>query len=381
MITLFRLEIDVPKTKTAAATTLILTSQDRSISSVTCDMRKEDKRDLSYLEIKLRDFNSRVLDAVPDPSFSDTPMRFYMTEPGRDQPTLVWDGFVTRLAGKYPEEDMEIIGHDKSIKMRRTAKMRALKKLNPVEAAKKVAQDYGIDCDVDIGDVSLKARAMSMSFPGFGKESWSDWDFVKAMLSSTGLTCHVHKGKMIIRQTSVEVFPITFRPKDGRFVSFNFSINHVKSPGGQGNVAGSVFMENKGTEKALKGTGAKIAAKQVDGAARTPRRMLGGPTGDATVNIEDSAAPYSNDVVKRQGRKDDGTLTLNPTPGIFLHHLVDIQGCSHKVDGKWEVMGVKHVLVPQGDESTTLLLARGVSKGSADQMGAIAFEFKGIKTK
>lgn len=379
MITLFKIEIDVPKTKTTAATTLTLTTQDQSVSSVVCDMRREEKRDLSFLEIRLRDYRGRVLDAIPDPAFADVPLRFFMTEPGRDTPTLVWSGIITRLAPSYPEEDLEIVGHDKSIKMRKNAKVRALKKMTPVEAAKKLAAEYGLDTDIDIGDLSLKARAIMMQWPGFGRESWSDWAFVKTLLLGAGLTCHVHKNSMVIRQIATEVYPITFRPGDGRFVNFKLSINHVRGAGSQGNVDGGVYMEVKGTEKALKGIGAKIAAKMVDGAARTPRRMLGGPTGDATVNIEDSAAPYANDVRRRQGRKDDGTLTLNPTPGIFLHHLVDIDGCAKKVNGKWEVMGVKHVLVPQGDASTTLLLARGVSKGSSD--GTVAFEYKEAKKK
>lgn len=380
MITLFRLEVDVPRTKTAAATTLVLTSQGQSIASVTCDMRKEDKRDLSFLEIKLRDVNSRILDAIPDPSFADVPMRFYMTEPGHEQPTLVWEGIVTRLAPNFPDGDLELVGHDKSIKMRKQAKVRAFKKMSPVDAAKKIASEYGLTSDIDIGDLSLQTRAFMMSFPGFGKESFSDWDFIKAQLLSVGLTPHVHKGKMYVRQTAVEVYPVTFRPGDGRFISLKASINHVKGPGDNGNVDSTVAFENSGTAKALKGTSAKIAEKQQGGSAKTPRSMLGGATGSATEGGADNAAPYANDVVKRQGRKDDATLTLNPTPGVFLHHLVDIAGCARKIDGKWEVMGVKHVLVPESEETTTLLLARGVSKGSADQMGGVAFDYKGIKT-
>lgn len=376
MIELFKLEIDVPKTKTTAATTLTLTAQDQSIASVTCDMRKEDKRDLSFLEIKMRDYRGRVLDAIPDPAFTDVPMRFFMTEAGRNAPTLVWSGIVTRLAPHYPEEDLELVGHDKSILMRRNAKLRALKKLTPVEAAKKIAAEYGIDCDIDIGDVSMRARAMMMSFPGFGKESWSDWGFVKAMLLSSGLTCHVLDDKMYIRQTAVDLYPVTFRPGDGRFINFGCSINHVHGPGSQGNVSGPVAFEEKGTVKALQGTGAKIASGMKGGTAFTPRRLLGGATGDAKESIEDTAAPFSNDVVRRQGRKDDGTLTLNPTPGIALHHLVDIAGCSKKADGRWEVMGVKHSLVPSSESNTTVLLARGLSKGSGQ---SVAFEYKGLE--
>jgi len=381
MITLFRLEIDVPKTKMKPATTLVLTSQDRAIASVTCDMRKEEKRDLSFLEIKMRDPLSRALDAIPDPSFADVPMRFYMTEPGRDQPTLTWEGIVTRLEPSIPEYDLVIVGHDKSIKMRRNAKIRAFKKMTPVDAAKKIASEYGLESDIDVGDISLKTRAFMMSFPGFGKESFSDWDFIKAQLSSVGLTSHVHKGKMYVRQTAVEIFPISFRPGDGRFIGLKASINHVKGPGDNGNVSGTVAFESSGTVKALKGVNAQIAAKQQGGSAKTPRSMLGGATGDAQEGNADTSSPYVNLVVKRQGRKDDATLTLNPTPGLYLHHLVDIQGCAAKIDGKWEVMGVKHVLVPESEETTTVLLARGVSKASADQMNGVAFEFKGIKTK
>lgn len=378
MITLFKLELDVPKTSTTKAQTLTLTSQDQSISSVTCDMRKEEKRDLSFLEIRLRDYRGRVLDAIPDPAFADVPMRFFMTELGSQTPTLVWSGLVTRLEPRYPEEDLTLVGHDKSIKMRRDAKLRVLKKMTPVDAAKKIAKEYGLDCDIDIGDVSLKSRAMMMSFPGYGKESWSDWAFVKAMLLSSGLTCHVHHDKMYIRQTAVEQYPVTFRPGDGIFVNFGCSINHVKSPGGQGNVSTPVAFEERGTDKALRGTSAKIASGMKGGTASTPRRLLGGATGDAKESIEDSAAPYSNDVVRRQGRKDDGTLVLNPTPGIFLHHLVPIAGCAKKVDGNWEVMGVKHTLVPAAESNTTVLLARGVSKGSI-AAGEVAFEYKGVK--
>jgi hypothetical protein len=38
-------------------------------------------------------------------------------------------------------------------------------------------------------------------------------------------------------------------------------------------------------------------------------------------------------------------------------------------------MGVKHVLVPNAEESTTVLLARGLSKGSGQ---SVAFEYKGL---
>lgn len=377
MITLFKIEIDVPKTKTTKQQTLVITSQDQAVSSVVCDMKKEEKRDLSFLEIKVRDYRGLILTSIPDPAFADIPMRFYMVEPGRNEPTLVWSGIVTRLAPKYPEEDLEIVGHDKSIKLRTNAKVRTLKKLTPVEAAKKIAAEYGLETDVDIGDLSLKARAMMMQFPGFGKESWSDWNFIKTMLASAGLGCNVHHDKLFIRQTAKELYPITFRQGDGRFVSFSCSMNHVHGPGSQGNVSNPPYLENTGTVKALTGISASIAKDMKGGVAITPRRLLGGATSSAVVSIEDVASPFANDVVRRQGRKDDGTLTLNPTPGVQLHHLVDIAGCSLKVDGKWEVMGVKHTLVPESDETTVLLLARGVSK--ATTAGEVAFEYKGVK--
>lgn len=377
----FRLEIAMPATNVASAFTKIYTQTDQAVQSIDVELKK-DKGRVSYLTARIRDPGLVAFAQLPDVAFYDIPVKLYIVEPGKSPstPVLVFDGKVTMERAAWPQMDIEIVGHDKTIDLRRRALYRSFKNLTSVQILQKIASDYGITVDAtNIGDVTLSARSFSIGHPGSGDSAMSDWDHVWRELAADGLSLHWahHLGKLVVQQISNSIYPQTFRPGDGKVVELKVTINHVRSPGGLGGKSNPVALQNSGTDKALRGTTATEGSKEKGGDARTHQRPVGGAQAtNRGAHTEDiRGTRWSNTVTHARGRKDEASLTLNPTPGIYLTHLIPLAGFGGKIDGNWEVVSVKHSIIPgDGQPSETIVdLARGLSHGGAKQTGLVAF--------
>lgn len=369
----------MPATNVANAFTKVYTQADQAVQSIDVELKKEKGR-VSFLTAKIRDPGLSVFGQLPDVAFYDVPVKLYIVEPGKSPstPVLVFDGKATILRATWPDADVEIVAHDKSIDMRRTAKYRTFKNLNSVQIVTKIANDYGLTVDSsNIGDVVLVVRSFSIGHPASGDSSYSDWNHCLRELAADGLTIHCKGSKLVVQQLPTSIYPQTFRPGDGKVVRLRVSIQHVRGPGDLGGKSNPVALQNAGTDKALQGSNATEGAKEKGGDARTHQRPVGGmqSTGKGAHTEDVKGTRWSNTVTKSRGRKDEAQLTLNPTPGIFLTHLIPISGFAGKIDGNWEVVSVHHVIIPgDGQSSETVVdLARGLSKGGAKQTGLVAF--------
>jgi len=381
MQTNFRLVIAMPATGVANNFTKTYTQEDQAVQSIEVELKKEKSR-LSYLTANIRDPGLRVFGQLPEPAFFDVPVTLYMVEPAKTStPTLVFDGKMTKLAAKWPSQDVEIVAHDKSIDMRRRARARTFKNMTSVQIVQKIAAEYGLSVDASsLGDSKLVARTISHGLAPGGVAYLSDWEHCVRELESDGLRMHVRGSKIYVEQLPTSLFATTFRPGDGRVISLDVSINHVRGPGDMGNTKGNVALDHSGTEQAVSGAAASEAQKAKDGDGKTHSHPVGGPSSKHKgAHTEDTTgARWTNQVTPRRGRKDEATLMLNPTPSLYLTNLVPLAGFGAKIDGNWEVLSIKHAVVPgSGGSNTSVSLERGTSKGGAKQAGTVAFAYSG----
>lgn len=381
MQTNFRLVIAAPATNTANAFTKTYTQEDQAVQSIEVELKKEKGRS-SYLTANIRDPGLKTFGSLPDIAFFDVPVTLYMVEPGKSStPTLVFDGKMTKLGATWPTPDIEIVAHDKSIDMRRRAKARTFKNMTSVQIVQKIAAEYGLTVDASaLGDAKLESRRISHGLAPSGIVYLSDWEHCLRELESDGLRMHTKGSKIYVEQLPTSVYATTFRPGDGRVVSLNVSINHVRGPGDMGNTKGNVALDHSGTEQAVSGAAAAEANKAKDGDGKTHSHPVGGPsTKTRGAHTEDTTgARWTNQVTPKRGRKDEATMVLNPTPSLYLTNLVPLAGWGAKIDSNWEVLSIKHVLVPgSGGSNTTATLERGTSKGGAKQAGTVAFAYSG----
>lgn len=380
MAVLYRLTLSVPATKKKQAFTLTLTEQDQRVQSIEVQLVKEKKK-ISNLTCHLADIDGKVFSEIPDPAFFDVTCSFAFTKPNSQQPEEVFKGKVTSLGFKWGQAltTLDIVAKDKTIDMSRAAKIRTYKGQTVRQIVDALAKEYDIPVDWDLGEVQLATRAIEFGVAGWGRESLSDWAFVRRMLDSVGLKAHFEKGKIKVSQTGkkANTYPTVFKPGDGIVIEIDATINHVRSPGDLGNLKTNPAFDSTGKDKATSGNAATESSLTKGGEATTYKKPIGGA--NSTKNIphteDNSANQWSNIVTGRRGRKDEGTLTLNPTPGIFPSMLVELSGWSGKVDGHWEVHEVKHS--PVGEQPQTVVsLTRGTSTAGGNTAGSPAFDYK-----
>ena len=377
MANIFRLEISVPKTATHAAGTITLTETEQVVQHVEIEYRKEKKRS-SFLTVAMKDFDGKIASRLPDPAFADVPIRFSFAEADKQRPEEVFTGRLAHINGTWPMGDLEISAHDDSLDMRMKARYKTFSKLTPKQIVEKIAKDYSLNVDWDQGDAETPQRAFEVGLPPVGLESLSDWDMACRILQSVGLNSFFHKGKWVVRQQALSIYPVTFRPGDGRVVNLQWRISHVRGGGGGGgNNSVPVALENSGSVDAVKGATLKAEASKSGASARTHKRPVGGVNASLSDALSQDGTGWDNHVTSRRGRKDEATLTLNPTPGVNLTHLIPLSGFNAKVDGYWETVSLKHVIIP-GDSgsNTTISMGRGISKGAAKQAGLVPFQYE-----
>lgn len=383
MVPNFRLELAVPATSVANAFSKIYTQADQAVQSIDVELKKEKGR-ASFMIVQIRDPSLTAYGQLPDPAFFNVPVKLYIVEPGSSTstPTIVFDGIVKSLKASWPSYDIEVVAEDKTIQMRRSAKYRSFKNLTSVQIVQKIASDYGLSVDAsNLGDVQLIARRFSLGHPASGDTAYSDWDHCVRELAADGLTVHYSPkaAKLVVQQLPSNVYPQTFRPGDGKVIELKATINHVHGPGELGGKSNPVALQNAGTDKALQGANATEGTKEQGGDARTHQRPVGGASASSNgAHTEDiKGTRWQNTVTKSRGRKDEATLTLNMTPGIYLTHVIPLAGFAGKIDGNWEVVSVKHSLVPgEGHQSETVVdLARGLSKGGGKQTNLPPFSY------
>ncbi len=374
MATLYRIEMIVPATKKKEAFSLVFDQRDNRVQSVECELKK-DKKKVSFFTCTLADSDGKVITDIPDPAFVDVDLTFSFAPQDKQTPEEVFSGKVTSLHFQWGAglSTTTVTAKDKRVMLARKAKVRTYKGQTVRQIVDAVCKEYGITTDWDVGDVNMVARAIEFGIPGFGAHALSDWAFCRRMLASVGLDATFRKGKLQIRQLNTETYPITFRPGDGRVISLDATINHVRSPGDLGNVSTTAAFDY-GKEKAARGDAAKEAALAKGGEGETFKKPIGGAKhGGTNTHAENhDATQWSNVVTRRRGRKDEATLTVNATPGVFPSMLIPLDGWGGKIDGTWEADDVKHDIF---NRTTTIHMKRGTSSGSASSSGSPAFDY------
>lgn len=384
MVPNFKLSLAVPATQVSNAFSKIYTQSDQAVQSISVELKKEKGR-LSYLEAAIRDPDLAAFGQLPDIAFFDVPTTLDIVQPGSTSiPVRAFDGKMTFLDGSWPEMDTQVVAHDKSIDMRRRAKNRTFHNRTSVQILQQIAAEYGLTVDsTSLGDVKLAIRSISIGHPSSEDDSMSDWLHALREIEADGLTVHTRGATIYVQQYPTNIYPTTFRPGDGKVIGLKVRISHVRGPGDLGNKTAHVAWDHSGSEKAVSGAAATEATSEKGGDARTHRRPVGGQAStNKGAHTEDvSGTKWENVVTKSRGRKDELTLTLQPTPSLYLTHLVPLSGWGGKIDGNWEVVSIRHLVVPsEGQQSTTTVsLTRGTSKGGAKQTGGIAFGYSGAK--
>ena len=383
----FRIEIASPATAAAAAFGVTLTEADNAVQSVQVELKK-DKGRVSYLTVNLTDPGFKFFSRLPDIAFFDVPLKLYAARVGGSSavPVLVFDGLITAYHASFGAlTTLQLVAHDKTIKARKSARIRTIKNKTSVQAAKDIAAEYGLELDAtSLGDVAMAQRAIDFGIAGSGEKFMSDWDHVVKCLAADGLVVFVKGSKLVVHQASTDVYGTMFKPGDGLVWRLDATINHVRGPGGMGNKAGPVAMDHKGTEKAVSGVNAIEASKESGGDGRTHRRPVGGPaTSTSGAHTEDvSGAKWKNTVTHDRNRKDEATLTASFLPDLYLSHLVAISGFGAKIDRNWEIEGIRHDIIPAGASTTSVTMHSATSKGAQNQVsGGTAFNTTGKASK
>ncbi len=366
----FRVEVDIPATKTKAAHTLKLTHDGGVVIMVENELSLEEatpkpqlgaaapkayNKRVSHLTVRVRDREWVLFNDIPDPSFARIKARFFMAPSDRvtDVPVKVFEGIVTRLAARFPApETLDIVIHDESVRARKVKRHRVFQGKNSQQIAESISKEYGWTIDADVGNAELSSRAVS-----YGIEQ-SDWEHLRIALAADGLSVFLVGNQLKIRQSKGREYPVTFKRGEPPVIGFEISINHIVD---DGNAKGVLPGQDAVTEKAaVQPTSAHGQQAKAAGSSQITHKSPVGGT-----DLANLATP-------KQERKDDATLTLQPTPDITQDHRIMISGFGVRGDGKWFVESVKHVLVP-GDSgsSTTLSLHRHPKVTSADAAAAV----------
>lgn len=364
----YRLEVSSPTTATNAAKAWSFDATSGNVIHIDVELKREKHR-ISVLTCRIHDLKWDIFNALPDPAFSNVPVKLYLAPPGnpRSPTVLVFDGKVTSLQAGYPAvSTLTIVAHDKSIDMRKKAVYRTLRNKTSVQLAQEIAKEYGYTVDVDAGSVTVRTTAVEM-----GAEL-SDWDHIGRALAADGLYCHMDGSTLRIRQLATKAYPSTFSRDVPPVINLNAQINHVSGPGEGGDTKTPIALENSGTAQAVSST--KAEADKEAASRRTHRRPVQGA--DASVegaHSEDlGSSPWSNKVTGYRHRKDSATLVLTSTPDLTMLHTVPLAGWGAKVDGTWYPSTIKHTITGAEASLTTVSMERAPSASAAKSAG-VAF--------
>lgn len=370
----YRIEIDQPKTSTAAARTFKWTPQDEVVIQADVHVVKEARR-ISTLNLKLRDpqVNGQMwplANTLPDPAFLDVPVRVYLSKPNETQAAskLIFDGKMTSLQPAWPSPStLTVVAHDRSYDLRIQANYRTVKNKNSVQLAKAISQAYGYTVDTtQLGSIFLTQRLIDMGISGVGRGGFSDWNHIARALAVDGLELYI-KGKVItVRQSAQQTYPQTFRPDDGITISFEPTINHVGGPGIGGQSKNPQPGGNKGTNASA--TGAEKSETDAEKAdATTHRTHPQGPSSTSTGAHTESVGNSKAAALQHRKRKDEAELTIWALPDLGMQHTVTMAGYGKKFDGAWHIVDMAFPITGAGPTQQRLRLSREPQSGAKTQ--------------
>lgn len=368
----FRVEIAAPATAAAAAFAVVLTESDQAVQSISVELKKEKGR-CSYMTVNLADPGFKFFSKLPDIAFFDVPIKLYaLKQGGGSVPTLVFDGTITAYHASFGAlTTLQLVAHDKTIAARKVARVRTFSGKTSVQIAQKIASEYGLSIDVSsVSQLVTAQRAIDFGIAATGDNYMSDWDHVIKALAADGLVVFVKGSNFVVHTASTDVYATTFKPGDGLVWKLDTTINHVRGPGGGGNVKGPVAMDHKGKERAVDGADATEASKQSGGEGNTHRRPVGGPASKTRgAHTEDvDGTKWKNTVTPARNRKDEATMTTALLPDLYLTNLVAISGFGAKIDRNWEIESIRHDIIPAGASTTSVTMHSPTSKGAQNQV-------------
>lgn len=367
----YRLEVAAPKTNTVNEFTQQFTPDTRNVISIQTELKKEKGR-ISYLTAAIFDPGLAIFSALPDPAFSDIPVRLYLAKPGDPLSisTLVFEGKATSYHMNFPgPETTTIVAHDTSIDARKQKLYRTFHNKTSIQILKAVAKDYGYEVEVgDLGELVPVQRTIDM-----GAEL-SDWDHVSRACSVDGLEL-VHKGNKVTVRQSVKIAYPTFRKDQSPVIRLEAQINHIGSGTPNKQMAN---LEGEGTAKAIAGklsaeaakTGAKDRTHRTDPQG-APSASSTADQSQQTAHHEDARAKaWTNKVVQGRRRKDEATLHLTATPDFTMNHVANLEGWGAKIDRTWWPESIKHTITGQDYASTAISLCGSPSGAAIKAAGA-----------
>lgn len=338
------------------------------VARIEVEERRE-KHAITTLVAEFIDPEWKMFGEFKDPAFTEVPVELYLQKAGeaRSAQTLCFQGKVTTLAAGYPDRrTLVITAHDKSIDLRRRKTLGLFKNKNAVQVAKAIATSYGFEVDTSQVDDLIAGLVLREIDSGI-TPNLSDWDHLQRALSADGFVAVVRGKKLhVIRAPSV-AYGTTFHRDKYPVISFNVTIQHVRGPGKQGDVRGTVYMEGTGTQRAIRDAQDKKRADKEKADARTPRRPIAGPEKSSSTksHAEDVKGSDPASVVEQlRKRKDSAQLVIFPAPDLSVLNNVRLADWGAKVDGTWFVESVKHVIAADSSAVTALGLVRGASPGA-----------------
>ncbi len=348
------------------------THADGVIARIESEERRE-KHSVCVLSAEFLDPQWDLFGKTPDPAFSNVDVKLYLAKAGeaRSQQVLCFDGKVTTLAVGYPDRRaLTITAHDKSVDARRNKTLQVFKNKSSAQIAEAMCKVYGWELDtrqVASEIARLVTRRVDLGF----NPKLNDWDHMQRALAADGLVAHMRGKKVYVTRAPSVQYGTIFNKDQFPVVSLNVTIQHVRGPGGQGDVKGNVYMDGRGTQQALSGSHAKDAAKE-KATARTGRMTVAGAStrsGNIPA-IEDIAGNKPEFIVDYlRKRKDAAQLVILSAPDFSLLNNARLQGWGGKVDGTWFAESVKHAIAGDGPAQTTIGLMRGAS--DAAKKGAV----------
>lgn len=368
-VSLYRLEISSPVTATNAAKTWTFTPSTNNTISLEIELKKDSQR-LSVCTARIYDPQMEIFSALPDCAYNNVPIRVYLSKPANHQDVshLVFEGKVTAMTSGFPEPTtLQVVGHDKSIDLRRRKRVRLFKGQSSVQIAQTIAAEYGFSVEVAVGTVTLGQTAIDW------RPEVSDWDGIATALAADGLELFydARRNKMVIRQSATATYPITLKRGGPEIVRIECTISHIRGPGQGGDKKMTLDVEATGEVRATTKL-AVIESQAVEGASeRTHRRPVKGPsTATAGAHSEDGGgSPWTNRITMDRKRKDSLTLTTIPLPDMGLHHLLNVSGFGAKIDGTWNIESIRYPVARDGMRTQVISCVRSSSAGGKKQGG------------
>lgn len=333
-----------------------------------------ERRAISVLTAELLDpnwsSNGSIFAKTKDPAFDNVPIKLYLSKAGeaRTQQQVVFDGKLTTMAVGYPErKTLTLTCHDNSIDARRNKTLKAFGNKTGVQVAEAIAKRYGFEIDttqIASNLAKLTQRRMDLGY----NPKLSDWDHLQRALAADGFVAHVKGKKLHVTQAPSVVYGTVFYRDRFPVVSLNVTIQHVRGPGGQGDVRGAVFMDGRGTQAARR----DAEAKREKSTAQTGRMSVAGAATKSgnTQAIEDIDGNKPEAVVEYlRKRKDAAQLTILAAPDLSVINNVQLRDWGGKVDGTWFCETVRHTIAGEGSALTIAGLMRGASQGAKKGAG------------